>query len=28
MKKPPYTKYAVFSITFSVPKSSAQILKK
>ena len=28
MKKPPYTKYAVFSITFSGPKSFAQTLKK
>jgi hypothetical protein len=28
MKKPPYTKYTVFSITFSGPKSFDQILKK
>ena len=28
MKKPQYTKYSAFSITFSGPKSSAQILKK
>jgi len=28
MKKPQYTKYSVFSITFLGPKSSAQILKK
>jgi hypothetical protein len=28
MKKPQYTKYSVFSMTFSGAKSSAHILKK